>query len=139
MFDLDQFMAERRCTLIRQLGGKERSKIYILKSVCGSEFVCRVYDHPVPAYETAVNFRNRQLPRVYRCLQQEDGTTIVEEEYIDGISLAELLKTDRPDERQAAAIAAEVCRGLTVLHEKEVIHRDVKPENVLLTSSVDEV
>ncbi len=54
--------------------------------------------------------------------------------YIEGESLRERLRREgrlRPGE--ALRIAREVARGLQYAHEQGVIHRDVKPENILLT------
>ena len=54
--------------------------------------------------------------------------------YVEGESLRERLRREgplRPEE--ALRIAREVARGLQYAHEHDVIHRDVKPENILLT------
>ena len=54
--------------------------------------------------------------------------------YIEGESLRERLRRDGPLRREEAVrIAREVARGLQYAHEQGVIHRDVKPENILLT------
>ena len=60
---------------------------------------------------------------------------MVEEEYIDGISLQELIDGgEKMAPERAIAITSSVCRALLRLHRKGIIHRDVKPENVMLTS-----
>src|SRR5688572_332727 len=54
--------------------------------------------------------------------------------WIDGESLRERLRRDgRLSPAEAVRIAREVARGLQYAHEQGVIHRDVKPENILLT------
>ena len=55
-------------------------------------------------------------------------------EYIDGPSLRQLI-TATPLRRDLAInIALDICRGLIAAHEQNIIHRDIKPQNILLTS-----
>jgi len=55
-------------------------------------------------------------------------------EYLAGGSLRGLLEKHSPlPVDEAVRIAADVCEGLAVAHAKGIVHRDVKPENVLLT------
>ena len=55
-------------------------------------------------------------------------------EYIDGPSLRQLLTRKPPDSSLAMNIALDICRGLIAAHEQNIIHRDIKPQNILLTS-----
>jgi serine/threonine protein kinase len=57
-------------------------------------------------------------------------------ELVDGESLATRLARDGPlPEREAAAIAADIADGLYHAHKRGIVHRDVKPGNVLLDRS----
>jgi serine/threonine-protein kinase len=63
-----------------------------------------------------------------------DTRTYLVLEYVDGFSLAALLKktpTIGPD--SVAAIGAAVAHGLSHAHERGVVHRDVKPANILVS------
>lgn len=54
-------------------------------------------------------------------------------DWIDGRSLAEVIKQDGPMEwRTAALLISKVAMALQVAHESNIIHRDVKPANILL-------
>jgi tRNA A-37 threonylcarbamoyl transferase component Bud32 len=64
---------------------------------------------------------------------EEDGRQYIVFEYIDGENLKELVvKRGRLDVREALEIAVEVARALAFAHGHGLVHRDVKPQNVLL-------
>ena len=55
-------------------------------------------------------------------------------EYIDGVELRSMLSQEQPlPVAQALDIAAQVAEGLGYAHEHQVVHRDVKPANILIT------
>jgi serine/threonine protein kinase len=59
-------------------------------------------------------------------------------EYIDGTSLHHVGTTGGPtDFREAARLLEEVARGVSYLHAEGILHRDVKPSNILVEASVD--
>ncbi|HZA60285.1 MAG TPA: protein kinase [Actinomycetota bacterium] len=63
----------------------------------------------------------------------EDGMHYIVMEYVEGPTLSEVLRREgRLDPDRAAAIAAEVATALHSAHERGLVHRDVKPGNVML-------
>ncbi|ORW93934.1 protein kinase [Mycobacterium sp. IEC1808] len=63
-----------------------------------------------------------------------DGVLFIDMRLVDGGSLKDLLRERGPlDPGQAAAITAQVASALDAAHAEGLVHRDVKPENVLLT------
>ena len=56
-------------------------------------------------------------------------------EYVDGESLGAKVDRNGPmTEDQAIRIIAQVCQGLHRAHKQKMVHRDVKPDNILVTS-----
>ncbi len=66
---------------------------------------------------------------------EQDGAPFIVMEYVDGRSLAEILRNEgrlHPD--RAATIAVDVAAALDAAHRQGMVHMDVKPGNVLITS-----
>lgn len=77
-------------------------------------------------------------PNVYRVhdLGVVDGTAYISMEYIEGQSLDDLVRTmGHLSPRQTVSIGKQLCAGLHAIHEKSILHRDVKPSNIMLDHS----
>ncbi|MFI9770071.1 serine/threonine-protein kinase [Streptomyces sp. NPDC052415] len=82
----------------------------------------------------AARVANRNVVTVYDVALQ-DGRPWIVMELVRGISLAELLDAEGPlSPQRAAHIGAEVLAALRAAHGAGVLHRDVKPANVLLSN-----
>jgi tRNA A-37 threonylcarbamoyl transferase component Bud32 len=64
---------------------------------------------------------------------EDDGTPYIVLEYVEGETLKERIRRlDRLPVAEAVAYAIEVGRALTCAHSAHLVHRDVKPQNVLI-------
>jgi TonB family protein len=64
-----------------------------------------------------------------------EGQVVIVSEYADGGSLAERLKSiGIPSLDEAIELMIGILNGLEFLHERQIIHRDIKPQNILLQS-----
>ena len=55
-------------------------------------------------------------------------------EYVDGGSLKQLLEArSRLDIEQAIKIAIDICNAIEAIYQRDIVHRDIKPNNILLT------
>jgi WD40 repeat protein len=99
----DLFRSESRLELLRQEVRAAREVI--------SPNVCRVFD-----------------------LIEIDGRELVSMEFVDGATLLGVLKERGPLElKEAQDIASQFLSGLEAIHNAGLVHRDVKPENIMLT------
>ncbi|MBN1335774.1 MAG: protein kinase [Deltaproteobacteria bacterium] len=79
------------------------------------------------------NVEHRNILRVYDVGKEENHVFIVME-LVEGGSLVDRLETWGPlPPLQAVDVCLDVLSGLAVAHAKGVVHRDIKPHNVLLT------
>jgi hypothetical protein len=65
-------------------------------------------------------------------LGSEDGRALLVSELVEGATLAELARRGDLSDREVAEFGADVCEALAHAHERGVIHRDVKPHNVIV-------
>jgi serine/threonine protein kinase len=72
-----------------------------------------------------------RLVRIFDIATSPEGTYLTME-LVEGASLRELLRRGQLPVAEAARIAAQLFEGLATLHALPVVHRDVKPGNILL-------
>jgi len=71
------------------------------------------------------------LARVHD-LDFHDGHPFLVMEYVRGRTLQQHAKEQRPTPRQAAALVAQLARAVAVAHHRDIVHQDLKPNNVLI-------
>src|SRR5438105_6929049 len=83
----------------------------------------------------AANLNHPNIVSVYDW-GEEDGTYFIVMEYVKGRSLRQLIRTEGPlHPQRVAEIGAEIASALAFAHQNGVIHRDIKPGNVVISPS----
>jgi serine/threonine protein kinase len=65
---------------------------------------------------------------------EEDGNALLVTELVDGETLAQLNREGTLSDREIGEIGADLCEALDHAHARAVVHRDIKPQNVLVTA-----
>jgi serine/threonine protein kinase len=63
---------------------------------------------------------------------EEDGSALLVTELVDGATLDQLNRDGGLSDREIGEIGADLCEALDHAHSRSVVHRDIKPQNVLV-------
>lgn len=85
--------------------------------------------------EVVARLQHPNIVQIHEVGQHQDLPYLVLE-WIDGGSLAQYMKKQKIQPREAAALVQQIARGLQFAHSLGIIHRDLKPGNILLSSSI---
>lgn len=83
----------------------------------------------------AASLDHPNLATVHEIGETAEGRQYIVTPFYGGGSLKQRLESSRLDVEEAVAIAAQIASGLSAAHDAGIIHRDVKPANILLTES----
>jgi serine/threonine protein kinase len=87
---------------------------------------------------SAASLSHPNIVQVYDRGETEDGASYIAMEYVPGGTLKEKISREGPlAAREAAALGAQVAEALGAAHDRGMVHRDIKPQNVLLTEKGD--
>ena len=147
---MQQTVLDNRYSIVRTLGSGGMAKVYLAHDEVldrdvalkvlreqfadDAEFVERFKREA----QSAAALSHPNIVQVYDRGETECGTSYIAMEYVPGGTLKELLSSSGPPEPEvAASLAAQIAEALGAAHERGVVHRDIKPQNVLLTASED--
>jgi serine/threonine-protein kinase len=82
----------------------------------------------------AAALRHPRCQRIY-ALARDPGHVYIAYEYVPGRTLRQAIASSELDDRAAVEVAVQVLEALGHAHRRGIVHRDVKPSNVLLAES----
>lgn len=97
----------------------------------GKKFVLRSFEGNAEVYQKLLNYTCPNLPQIYE-VASEGGRNLVLEEYIQGDNMGQMLRETLFSPKETRRILRQLGTALWVLHSMGAIHRDVKPENIVL-------
>jgi tRNA A-37 threonylcarbamoyl transferase component Bud32 len=144
---MQETVVDDRYSLVRALGDGGMARVYLAHDeILNRDVALKVLrEQFADDEEFAKRFKREALsaaalshPNIVSVYDrgQEAGTSYIVMEYVSGGTLKERISRGGPlDPKAATSIALQIAEALQAAHERGVIHRDIKPHNVLLTSS----
>ncbi len=81
---------------------------------------------------------NDAVVRYSDCSRSDDGHVFLVMDYVDGISLSDLMEQRRLEDRELLIVAHRVLEGLVATHAQGIVHRDLSPDNIILRGGAPE-
>ena len=81
--------------------------------------------------EAAASLEHPQIVPIYE-IGESDGSCYFSMKFVEGGQLAEVLKRESMSTRRAAELLAKIARTVHFAHQHGILHRDIKPGNILL-------
>ena len=131
--------------LLREVHATERSRLLLAKDPAGVRVALKLPGYGLRedaehlqrfAYEEWIA-RRITSPHVVKAAScgVQRSAVYVALEWIDGMTLRQWLRDHpEPSLKEVREIAEQIARGLQALHRREMIHQDLRPENVMLNS-----
>lgn len=82
--------------------------------------------------KAAAALNHPNIAHVYEIGEDED-VNFIAMEFIDGVTLAQKIRHERPDLRKLLRYLQHTAEGLAKAHGAGIIHRDLKPDNIMIT------
>lgn len=121
-------MAEVYRALDNVLGRTVAVKVMLPQYAADPDFTQRFRQEAA----AAANLQSPYIVNVYDW-GQDNGTYFIVMEFVRGSDLKTAInQRGAINQRKVAEIAAQVCQALTVAHNQDIIHRDIKPQNIMV-------
>lgn len=117
---------------VRLIKKSERGEVSLVRHRnSGTRFIFRHFYGNSEVYQKLLDISCPNLPQIME-VGEKDGRTVLLEEYVQGDTLSDILKGGFLTADEAKQLTRQLCMALWVLHSMGVVHRDVKPDNVIV-------
>ncbi len=113
----------------------EKSEIVVLEhKTLHKRIIKRTFKGDSEVYRKLLTLKHKNMPEILEVTEFEDKVLVLEE-YIDGVTLLDLINDNLYKEKQVKRLVRELCDVLSFLHSFNIIHRDIKPENIMIENA----
>ncbi|MBO4896841.1 MAG: serine/threonine protein kinase [Clostridia bacterium] len=117
---------------IRIIKQNETKTISIVEDTSGIKYLKReINGDKREIYKALQKINQPNIPRI-KYVELTDKTVVIEE-YINGTALSEIMEQNKKlSKKDILCISKQVLSALCILHKNNILHRDVKPDNILI-------
>ena len=120
---------------IKELKSSEKSHICVYQhKELGRTLIKRSVEGPEEVFMLLRSLFHPNIANVYDAVKVKDKV-IVLEEYVDGQTVAEFLQDNLYSPIGVKKIISTLCDALHFLHQNKIIHKDIKPENIMIDNN----
>lgn len=144
MYDTIMDALKSEYAFVKQLKRGEDTEVLVYRhKESERKIVVKKLADNAEVYQELRDIRFGHLPVIYevavKAIPNEDGhgihyQSVVLEEFIDGMSVGDVLTGGLYTEEGMIKVVLAVCDTLKILHARNIIHRDIKPENIMLNN-----
>ena len=87
--------------------------------------------------QTLADFSHPNIARLFDGGTTEDGAPYIIMEYIDGQAITDFVKTNKLTKLDSLSLFKQACNAISYAHQNLIVHRDITPNNVLVTREGD--
>lgn len=123
---------DQQYQLVKVLKNTEKTQICVfMHKELGKKIIKRTVKDVGDVYFVLQNLSHPNISNVYEAFKSKTGVTVLEE-YIDGQTISEHLADNLYSPKGVKAVISSLCDALDFLHSHKIIHKDIKPENVMI-------
>lgn len=126
---------EEQYKVLTVLGGNREGQVFLAQDRRTGKVVVKknVASGVIQLYSKLREIKTPYLPKIYETVTDGDRGIIIEE-YISGVTLGEyLVERGKLMPEEVIQIMAGLCDVLRVVHEQGIVHRDLNPNNIMLS------
>lgn len=134
MASLEEILKEQYSVVKVYKKTEKKSIILLRHNELKKDIICRKFTGDCSAYKILRDISFANIAAVFDVSEVENEVTVLEE-FVHGVTVADILLNGLYDERGVKHIVKSLCDALTVIHSYGIVHRDIKPENVMITDN----